>query len=203
LPPAETQSTLNLAQDVKCTEIAEWVKESQTGNVRAFELLYREYYQMLYLYCKRMTSQGGAAEELVQESFIKAWQALPKFRTESGFYTWLRTIASRLIIDRFRLKQEKIWQNSTSLDEAELNHQLLQTSAETSQSHKADLDKVISFLPEGARAVLVMYEIEGYKHKEIAEMLNIAEGTSKAQLARAKKLLLSTYATNRLQGHVR
>lgn len=168
-------------------EVDNWIIESQGGNVRAFELLYREYYQRLFLFCRRMTGSIGAAEELVQESFIKAWQAIASFRADSRFYTWLRTIASRAIIDRYRLKQEKIWQSAVELDEQHYSSQL-------SPEYQMDLDKLITLLPDGARTILVLYEIEGYGHKEIAKMMGIAEGTSKAQLSRARKLLRESYA---------
>ena len=163
-------------------EVTGWIVDSQNGNVRAFEFLYREFHQRLFLFCRRMTGDISAAEELVQESYIKAWQALPEFRAESVFYTWLRKIASRLVIDRFRLKQQKVWQNTVEFEEMDFSKKL-------SIEYKMDLEKLISFLPNGARSILVLHEIEGYGHKEIAEMLDIAEGTSKAQLARAKKLL--------------
>lgn len=175
-------------------ETASWILESQNGNVRAFELLYREFFQRLFLFCKRMTGEVGAAEEIVQESFIKAWQALPGFRAESGFYTWIRKIASRLIIDRFRLKQEKIWQNAIEFEEYDYSNKL--SLEQNNLSQRMDLDKLIALLPEGARSILVLHDIEGYAHKEIAVMLDIAEGTSKAQLSRAKLLLRNSYVAS-------
>ena len=181
-------------------ETASWVVESQGGNVKAFERLYREFFQRLFLFCKRMTGETGAAEELVQESFIKAWQALPSFRAESGFYTWLRKIASRLIIDRFRLKQEKIWQNAIEFEESDYSNKL--SLEQNNLNQQMDLEKLIALLPEGARSILVLHDIEGYAHKEIAAMLNIAEGTSKAQLSRAKLLLRNNFVAsqeNRVQ----
>ena len=167
-------------------EVNSWVVESQKGNVRTFELLYREYFKKLFLFCRRMSGSISVAEELVQESFIKAWQALPEFRKESSFYTWLRTIASRLIIDRFRLSNEKIWQNTDEFNQKDYKCQL-------NPELQMDLEKMIALLPNGARSVLVLHELEGYPHNEIAIMLNIAEGTSKAQLFRAKKLLRDNY----------
>lgn len=163
-----------------------WVLESRNGNVRAFELLYQAHFKKLFLFCKRMSGSISVAEELVQESFVKAWQALADFRMDSSFYTWLRTIASRLVIDRLRLKNEKIWQNISGADDEDFICQL-------NPEHKMDLEKLIGLLPIGARNILVLHEIEGYGHSEIAEMLGIAEGTSKAQLFRAKSLLRNNY----------
>jgi RNA polymerase sigma-70 factor (ECF subfamily) len=181
---------------ITANNVAAWVTESKNGNVRAFELIYREFFQRLFLFCKRMTGETGAAEELVQETFIKAWQALPGFRAESGFYTWLRKIASRLIIDKFRLKQEKIWQNSIEFEESDYSSKL--SSERHSLAQQMELEKLIALLPEGARTVLVLHDIEGYSHKEISEMLGIAEGTSKAQLSRAKVLLRNHFVASQL-----
>ncbi len=180
---------------IQIKQVSNWVKESQQGSVVAFENLYREFHQRLYLFCLRMSGVTGVAEELVQESFIKAWRALPEFRHDAGFYTWLRKIASRLAIDRLRLKNEKVWQNMTELDETEY---LLTARSENSNSldNIRDLEKLIALLPEGARNVLVMHDIEGYGHKEISALLGIAEGTSKAQVARARKLLRQAYFTS-------
>ena len=167
-------------------EVSSWVLESKNGNVRAFELLYREFYQRLLMFTRRMIGSTEIAEEVVQESFVKAWQALPGFRQESGFYTWLRKIASRIVIDRLRLKSEKVWQKTVELDDSAIYNQL-------GAEHKIDLDKLIAKLPDGARNIFVLHDIEGYAHREISSMLEIAEGTSKAQLSRARSLLRSSY----------
>lgn len=174
-------------------EVKRWIADSQAGSVSAFELLYREFYQRLFAFCHRMTGATGAAEELVQEAYIKAWKALPNFRQESEFYTWLRKIAARLIIDRFRLKQEKIWQQSVELQAEDGLANLHNSEAHIIQ---LDLEKQIARLPDGARSILVMHDIEGYSHKEIALMLDIAEGTSKAQLSRARGLLKKSFSAH-------
>ena len=93
-----------------------------------------------------------------------------------------RQIASRIAIDRLRQKNAKIWENSVDFDE-------VVTPALPGLERNFDLEKLISHLPDGARTVFVMYEIEGYLHREIAKLIGIAEGTSKAQLARARELL--------------
>lgn len=179
-------------------KIVDWVSESQRGNIRAFELLYREFYQRLFLFCRRMSGNTQGAEEAVQESFIKAWQALPQFRQESHFYTWLRKIAARLLIDKARLKQEKIWQNRIDLEDEHFAKEVQLHANSNRQGHleiNIDLEKLIALLPEGARNILIMHDIEGYQHQEIAELMGIATGTSKAQLSRARSLLRKNYSS--------
>jgi len=163
-------------------QISQWVVAAQAGDKVAFSQLYQTYYKRLYLYCRRLTGDTGAAEEVVQDSFIKAWTALTQLNNYAGFYAWLRQIASRLAIDKSRLKASKVWQNSTAFDDNDFATRLNMES-------KLDLEKMIVLLPTGARSILVMHDIEGYGHREISQMLGVAEGTSKAQLARARSLL--------------
>ena len=162
--------------------VARWVTEAQAGDKNAFALLYGKFNKKLYLFCRRMIGDVGTAEEVTQECFIKAWLALPNFRNEGGFYAWLRQIASRIAIDKMRLKDAKVWNNRVEFDDADFT-----TRLHLEQS--LDLEKMIGLLPEGARSVLVLHDIEGYAHAEIATMTGIAEGTSKAQLSRARRLL--------------
>ena len=118
----------------------------------------------------------------MQDVFVKAWQKLSTFRFDSSFYTWLRTITTRLVIDSFRRKNAMVWKDTTEIDE---NHCINTANA----SDIRDLEKLIGLLPEGARNVFVLHDIEGYKHKEISSMTGIAVGTSKAQLSRARSIL--------------
>jgi len=173
------RKTANLSQQEQ-TEA--WVFAAQQGQIDAFEKLYLTYHKRIYLFAKRMTGSVGAAEEVVQETFIKAWQNLASFRAESQFYTWLRSIASRITIDRLRMKNAKVWQEMSEFED-------VYSSLNPNVGILRDLEKLIGQLPEGARSVFVLHDIEGYKHQEIADMTGIAAGTSKAQLSRARKLL--------------
>lgn len=152
------------------------------GCVESFEKIYHAYYRRIYLFAKRMTNSVNSAEDIVQETFIKAWQNLDSFRAESQFYTWLRTIASRIVIDKLRVKNAKVWQQMADYDEI---YQAINSNA----GQVRDLEKLIQLLPDGARSVFILHDIEGYKHREISELIDIAVGTSKAQLSRARKLL--------------
>lgn len=152
------------------------------GCVVSFEKIYRAYHRRVYLFAKRMTNSVNSAEDIVQETFIKAWQNLGSFRAESQLYTWLRTIASRIAIDKLRVKNAKVWQQMADYDEV---HKAINENV----GQVRDLEKLIQLLPEGARSVFILHDIEGYKHREISELIDIAVGTSKAQLSRARKLL--------------
>ena len=170
--------------DGRCEkELAQqWISAAQKGDKDAYGKLYQHFHRRLYLFCWRMTGNTNSAEDVVQESFIKAWIGLEKFRFEASFYTWLRTIASRIIIDKLRLKESKVWQNTVDIDETIFTEKC-------NLDGSIDLEKLIRCLPDGARSVFIMHDIEGYGHREIAQLNGIAEGTSKAQLSRARKLL--------------
>jgi len=159
-----------------------WIEAAKLGNVKSFEKLYLYYHRRIYLLAKRMTGSVSVAEDVVQETFIKTWQNLTSFRAESQFFTWLRSIATRIVIDRLRVKNAKVWQQVSDYDEV---HASLNSNA----GQQRDLEKLIALLPEGARSIFVLHDIEGYKHAEIAKLTGIAIGTSKAQLFRARKLL--------------
>jgi RNA polymerase sigma-70 factor, ECF subfamily len=172
-----TEKSLEQDQDT-----VHWIQSAIDGNLHAFEMLYQRYHQRLFLYAKRMTGSVPEAEEVVQDTFVKTWQKLSSFRAESQFYTWLRKIASRVVIDRLRVKNAKIWQDSTEYDD-------IHPSVGQSLGKQRDLEKLIAALPDGAKTVFVMHDVEGYTHVEIAELAGVAVGTSKAQLFRARKIL--------------
>ena len=163
-------------------KIASWVSSAKLGDLDAFEKLYLTFHKKIFLLAKRMTGTTSDAEDVVQETFVKAWQKLTSFRAESQFYTWLRSIATRVMIDRLRIKNAKIWQQALDYDE-------VLSAINSDMAQVKDLEKMIALLPIGARSIFIMHDIEGYKHVEIAEMTGVAVGTSKAQLFRARKLL--------------
>ncbi len=154
------------------------IARAKRGDLHAFEALYREYTGYVYGLCLRLCASASIAEELTQEAFVRAWQTLPKFRGDAKFATWIHKIAVNLTMSYFRANKIK-WQE---LPEIEQGYQ-------ERTEHYHDLEKAIRQLPDGARAVLVLHDIEGYSHPEISGLLDIAVGTSKAQLSRARHLL--------------
>jgi RNA polymerase sigma-70 factor (ECF subfamily) len=159
------------------------IQRARKGDAHAFERLYREFSGRVYGLCLRMTRDPSAAEDCVQEAFINAWRALDRFEIRSSFSTWLHRIAVNVVLGKRRrpsfgletpLEAEHLEQSDWALD---------------GPVEARDLEAAIAGLPDGARDVLVLTGIYGYSHVEAAQMLGVAEGTSKAQLHRARKLL--------------
>lgn len=163
-------------------EIAQAVAAAKEGDKKAFYQLYQQFVGRVYAICWRLLGNKQKAEDASQEIFIKVWQQLPAFRGDSSFGTWLHTIATRTAIDLWR--QDKHLRLTDSSDE---QPELADVATECSSA--APLEQAIQRLPAQARAVFVLFALEGYQHQEIATMLGIAEGTSKAQYFRARQLL--------------
>ena len=162
------------------------VARAQKGDVDAFERLYRAHSGRVMALCLRLTGDGQAAEELMQDVFVKAWERLPAFRGESALSTWLHRVAVNAFLHQRRTTTRRGAHEETSEDIAELP--AFEVSSDPGD--RMDLERAIARLPAGARTAFVMHDIEGYKHEEIAAMSGIAAATVRAQLHRARKLLI-------------
>jgi RNA polymerase sigma-70 factor (ECF subfamily) len=159
------------------------VQRARRGDTHAFERLYREHVGRVYGLCLRLTRDPAHAEDCAQETFINAWRALDRFETRSSINTWLHRIAVNVVLGKRRRVTPKIESLADTDEPAEFDWSL-DTPVEVSE-----IEAAIAGLPDGARDVLVLSGIYGYSHVETAEMLGVAEGTCKAQLHRARKLL--------------
>lgn len=164
-------------------ELAQAVAAAKQGDKQAFHSVYQQFIGRVYAICWRLLANRQKAEDASQEVFIKVWQQLPLFRGDSSFATWLHSIATRTAIDIWR--QEKYLRLTDSTDELDSFNEPSVECTGTS----APLEQAIQRLPAQARAVFVLFALEGYQHQEIAALLGIAEGTSKAQYFRARQLL--------------
>ena len=156
---------------------------AQSGDQQAFERLYRAHVGRVYGLALRMAG-AGPAEELTQDVFVRAWEKLSSFRGEAAFATWLHRLAVNLLLsERSRRGRERLrlGEDETVMDRQRARRETPEVAM--------DLDTAIGRLPDGARQIFVLHDVEGYKHEEIGEMLGIAVGTSKAQLHRARMLL--------------
>jgi RNA polymerase sigma-70 factor (ECF subfamily) len=158
--------------------------QAADGDSLAFEQLYRRHVRRIHGAIWRLVGGNTArAEELTQDAFVRAWQALPQFRHQSAFGTWLYRLAinTALMHLRARAGGEDRETDDTAL------------AFEASRGHRTDLvmdlERAVARLPPRARAVLVLHDVEGWKHHEIAQELGMAVGSSKAQLHRARGLL--------------
>lgn len=154
------------------------------GDERAFERLYRTHHRRVYSLALRMAGPMWA-EDLTQEVFIRAWRKLDTFRQEASFGTWLFRLAVNLILSRRETLKRRQQRTMPGGDEALKKL----ATREKPPDLAMDFEGAIQELPDGAREVFVLYEIQGYRHAEIGEMMGISVGTSKSQLHRARMLL--------------
>ena len=162
------------------------VRRAAAGDTRAFEALYRQNIGRVFGAIVRLTGGNEArADELTQEAFVRAWQRLGSFRFESAFSTWLYRLAVNTALMDLRSRA-----GAEALEDA-MPEQDTFAGADTVMRHatQLELERSIAKLPPRARAVLVLHDIEGWRHEDIANELGMAVGSSKAQLHRARGLL--------------
>ena len=164
-----------------------WVDEARAGDRLAFEKLYRSHCDHIYGLCWRLCGGDSAlAEDMVQEAFVRAWNKLNLFKGDSKFGTWLHRLAVNVVLSDRRIRVKRL-RREQEFDE---NVERVQVGdRDVFAGLRKDLEAAIVGLPERARTVLILYDIEGYRHEEIAEMTGMAVGSSKAQLHRARKLV--------------
>lgn len=163
------------------------VRRAQRGDRVAFERLYRLHRNRIYAVLWRIAGNDPTlAEDLLQEAFVRAWQKLDGFRGEARFATWMHRLAVNVALSDRRIRVRRL-ERETALDgEAE---RTATGARDVYEDRRMDLEQAIAKLPERARTVLVLFDIEGYSHAEIAEISGMAVGSSKAQLHRARKLV--------------
>jgi RNA polymerase sigma-70 factor (ECF subfamily) len=179
----EALALVSPARAVSPAEPFAHVARAAGGDVRAFEELYRAHLPRVHSLVRRMTG-GRDADELTQDVFVRVWQKLGTFRGDASFTTWLHRLAVNVVIERFRTDRTR----RARLHDGE---QIFETLAGPRQTRDIgiDFEAALDKLPEGAREIFVLHDVEGYKHQEIATLLEISSGTSKAQLHRARMML--------------
>lgn len=165
---------------LKDSELIEGCRRGQ----RAFQkALYDFYCHKMKVVCLRYSKSTNDAEDILQEGFVKVFRSIENFRGESSLSTWMTRIMVNTALNHYR-KSVHLYRvidvNEIDLPDTEVN---------LSGFHFIQLLEMIQSLPSGCQQVFNLYAIEGYAHKEIAQMLQISEGTSKSQYARAKQLL--------------
>ncbi len=165
--------------------MSELVLRAQRGDPDAFEQLYRLHAGRVYALCLRLSGDAVEARRLTQDVFVRAWERLAGFREESAFSSWLHRLAVNVVLADRRAAGRRRRRVLTEADAPAYEG----VSGRGWTPEQLDLESAIAALPPGARAVFVLFDIEGYGHEEIAAMTGIAPGTSKAQLHRARRLL--------------
>ena len=174
IEPVVTQSPEQDGQDVAL---------AAAGDPQAFERLYRRHHGRVHSLALRMAGVEWA-EDLTQEVFIRAWTKLGTFRSEASFGTWLYRLAVNLILSRRETLNRR---RKRHLSESGILDRL--PARDSHPGMALDFEAAIQRLPEGAKQVFVLFDVEGYPHREIAELMGISPGTSKSQLHRARMML--------------
>jgi len=165
------------------------VRDAQRGNEMAFATLYDAHAGRVYALCLRLSADRVMAEELVQDVFVRVWENLGSYRGESAFTTWLHRVTLNTVLEKARSGNRRRLRVQIAADFANIHTELDGAAAAPDLCAAIDLETAVEMLPAGARAVFVLHDVEGYGHAEIGMLLGIAEGTSKAHLFRARRLL--------------
>ena len=162
------------------------IDRCRKGDLGAFEEIYRAHSPRLYSLALRMMGNPADAEDMLQEIFLSAHRKLEGFRGEAALGTWLYRLATNQCLDYLRSRAAKTSQLTGTLDdEIGLSDVSSRGIAERTVA-SIDLERALAQLPEGARAAFVLHDVQGLEHREVAEVLGVAEGTSKSQVHKAR-----------------
>jgi RNA polymerase sigma-70 factor (ECF subfamily) len=180
--------------DLDTPSILATIRLAQQGDAAAFELIYRLHCRRVYALCLRIVKDTNEAEDWTQEAFMQLFRKIHTFREESAFASWLHRLTVNIVLMGFRKKKLML----TSLDEVVASDgENDGTRQEIGQPDlrlvglfdRANLRTAIDQLPKGCKTVLILYDVKGYEHKEIAKILGCSVANSKAQLHRARRRL--------------
>lgn len=152
----------------------------------AFEALYRRHAGRVHAVCLRLTADRGRAEEAVQDVFVRVWERLGSFRGESAFGSWLHRLTINTVLQSMRSERRRV----ARVQPAEGALLVDAAAAPERVDDQIDLEHALARLPEQVRAVVVLHDVEGFTHEEIAAMTGVPAGTVRSQLSRARKTLL-------------
>ena len=162
------------------------ISEAIANNRQAQQQLYSKYASKMLSVCRQYIKDIHHAEDVMITGFMKMFTNLKKFENKGSFEGWIRRIMIHECIDYLRVKKNSF--NHKDIDDVIYSEEEDNYEMEGDFSID-DIQLLIDNLPEGYKMVFNLYIIEGYKHNEIAELLNISEGTSKSQLSHAKRIL--------------
>ncbi len=190
---------MSLTPDVARTE-RQAIEQLKTGRAGAFEFIYNLHKRRVYNLCLRIAGNRAIAEELTQEAFLNVFRKIQTFRGEAAFSTWLHRIAANCALMYIREQKSRIAEAPLQdYEETEEGHprEMLGRLDSSLRSclDRVELENAIDQLPPGYRLVLVLHDIEGYEHSEIAELLGCSVGNTKSQLHKARLKLRKLLAT--------
>lgn len=176
-----------------------WVQEARQGDLQAFDYLMGKYQSRIYALLYNMTSNKEDAEDLLQEVFLKAYKALPRFKGKSSFYTWIYRIGVNTAINYVKKRKKRQGLSLDHLDLAvERDPALVQLASQETPDRnlglkelQKKLNSALQTLSEKHRTVVIMHDIQGMPHHEIGEILGISSGTVRSRLFYARQQLQS------------
>ena len=165
------------------------VERCRQGDLGAFEELYQAHAGKLFSVACRILGNPSDAEDLLQEIFLSAHRKLDGFRGDSALGTWLYRLATNHCLDYLRSRGARMNQVPDALDDDPVPVAAAGRGLAEQAVTKMDLERALARLPDGCRAAFVLHDVEGLEHREVAEALGIAEGTSKSQVHKARQRL--------------
>ncbi|CAN5450027.1 sigma-70 family RNA polymerase sigma factor [soil metagenome] len=193
----------NAIGDVSTAKDIQLAKAAGTGNMTAFEEIYKRHHRRVYSVCLRMLQNTSEAEDLTQDVFIQLYRKIGSCRGDSAFTTWLHRMTVNQVLMHFRKRNVKF---EKTTEEGETPIQIVSGTTNPERMRIVDkiaLDSAIAQLPAGYKNVFVLHDVEGFEHEEVARILGCSVGTSKSQLHKARlklQKLLKKKANPRLIG---
>jgi RNA polymerase sigma-70 factor, ECF subfamily len=162
------------------------IRRAQQGDAAAIRELYRRYAPRVHAVVRRLAGDDALAEDWAQEAWVRVFRALPGFRGDARFSTWLHRIAVNSALHGRRWRERRVGR------EVEWPHDAEGATRSDQVVLRISLQRALDGLPAGMRQIIVLHDVEGYTHEEIGELLGIAPGTSKSQLFKARARLRTT-----------
>ena len=184
----------------------ELVKRAQRGEEPAFEALFNTYKRRVYSLCFRLTGSAADAEDLTQEAFLKVFRKISSFRGDSSFYTWLHRLVMNEVLmhaRKRRLPQVPLEEFNPAREEPVRRDPGQQDQRLTGCVDRVTLKRAIAQLPPGYRAAFVLYDVQGYKHGEVARLMQWSLGNSKSQVFKARRKMRTLLGLGRWKGAAR
>jgi RNA polymerase sigma-70 factor (ECF subfamily) len=169
----------------------ETVSKASRGDRHSLDVLVERHYQAVWKAIMRFTGDPNETDTLTQEAFLRAWQRLGSFRGDSAFSTWMHRLTVNVVLGHHRARSRRP-EGHAEPEETALAAAVAPGSA---PGEGVDLERAIARLPERAREVFVLHDVEGHSHEEISALAGMAVGTSKAHLHRARRLLREALAS--------
>ena len=171
-------------------DTAALVSLAARGDVSAFEQLYARSSGRVYAVCVRMTGDPQRAREFTHDAFVRAWERLSTFRGEAAFETWMHRLAVNVVLTATRGERRRAARMVATTDESDAEFEASFGRAGPDVETRVDLERAIAALPPRARQVFVLHDVEGYRHDEIADRLELQSSSVRAQLHRARQMIV-------------